>query len=1192
MGKGGGSAPAPSSQTVNQTNLPAWAQPYSENILGKAEALTDTSKNPYTPYTGQRVADFTPMQQQAFQGLQGMQPNAATGAGIDVAANVARQAGQYGNYQPQQFGNQYQGQNFNNMGLGYLATQNPNLQSFQMQGPQNVRGAQTQAAQLNNAPTYGGTQFQGPQDVRGAQTQAAQLNAAPIYGGTQFQGPQNVAAERVGTQNFNDPATAQSYMNPYTQNVVNIQQREAQRNADIAATTANAQASRAGAFGGSAQAILKAEAARNLATQKGDIQAQGLNSAYNQAQQAFQTDQARQLQAQQANQQTGLQAGMSNQQMGYNTNLQNAQLGQQAGLATQGLMGQYGLQQGQFNQAANLANQQTRQQADLANQQMGYNTNLQNAQLGQQAGLANQQMAGQYGLQQGQFNQAANLANQQTRQQANLANQQMGYNVGNTNLQAQLGVQQLGSGQNMQSQLANQGAYGQMQGLGMQQNLAGNQQAIQNAQLAAQYGLAGQQGSEQSRQFGSNLGLQGLQQQLAAAGQLGQLGQQQYGQQMGIASAQQQAGAQQQAMNQQNLTNTYQDYLTKQNYPYQQLGFMSDILHGTPTGGVTTQQSYQANPSMANQIMGYGLGAYGLSNLLGKKEGGVIKGYKEGGVVKHFAEGGITGLPGAMPLEAQYQLALKMGVGPLQGILNGKPSQITPVVAASALKQLQSAQVAANGMQAQQELAKNPGTVLDRMKAQQQPAPLPEDQGGIAALNTDNMNDVVQAAEGGIIGYADGGDVVGMADGVPRSWRDYWNGSPANKDLFDVLSYDPKQWATSPAGKPIPQVLGLSPRAPRADDPTAMAPTPAQMQANQGPYDVGLPASAAAAAAPAATSAPRNNAPRTAAAPKGGVSDLVAPQVRDMFSVIPQKTGASSASQGVATVAPPSFADTLSNAAMAAGKAAEYTQPEMDALNKLVESRRGKIETERGERKSTAVNLGAVFAAGELLQSGRSDISSLGEAMKVIGKQGVEFNKDEQRIKDKLDEGDLALAQAKLTFKKGNYESGLKLLDSFTQNSNAAAKIAGDKAYHDAVIELQREGRTLDQAKFEAEKARHAAEQPFINNLRIAQANAFNSAAQNKGGMTPALREKAADNVRSMLSKPAQREALKQRPEFKGMTDTEIESALFTQEFAKITGGLGGLGSLAGAGAFQNPAFGEGAAPQGATIRPLVPAKS
>jgi hypothetical protein len=297
MGKGSSPAPAPSSQTVNQTNLPPWAEEYSRDILGKGQALTDTNKNPYTPYTGQKTADFTPMQQQAFNTIGNMQPNAATGAGVDVAANVAQQAGQYGNYQPQQFGNQYQGQNFNNMGLGYLATKNPNLQSFQMQGPQNV------------------------------------------------------AAERVGTQNFNDPATAQSYMNPYTQNVVNIQQREAQRQADIAATTANAQASRAGAFGGSAQAILKAEAARNLATQKGDIQAQGLNSAYNQAQQAFQTDQARQLQAQQANQQTGLQAGLANQGMGYNvgnTNLQALlgvqQLGSgqnmQSQLANQGAYGQ------------------------------------------------------------------------------------------------------------------------------------------------------------------------------------------------------------------------------------------------------------------------------------------------------------------------------------------------------------------------------------------------------------------------------------------------------------------------------------------------------------------------------------------------------------------------------------------------------------------------------------------------------------------------------------------------------------------------------------------------------------------------------------------------------------------------------------------------------------------------------------
>ena len=158
----------------------------------------------------------------------------------------------------------------------------------------------------------------------------------------------------------------------------------------------------------------------------------------------------------------------------------------------------------------------------------------------------------------------------------------------------------------------------------------GSQNAFQNAQ--------------QAQQFGANLGLQGYGQALQGANTLGQLGQNQYGQQMGINSAQQQAGAQQQAFNQQGLTNQYQDFLNRQNYPYQQLGFMSDILRGTPTGGVTSTQTSQAAPSMFGQIAGLGLAGYGLSNAFGKKAGGIIQGYKHGGEVRHFESGGITSL--------------------------------------------------------------------------------------------------------------------------------------------------------------------------------------------------------------------------------------------------------------------------------------------------------------------------------------------------------------------------------------------------------------------------------------------------------------------------------------------------------------------------------------------------------------------
>ena len=168
-----------------------------------------------------------------------------------------------------------------------------------------------------------------------------------------------------------------------------------------------------------------------------------------------------------------------------------------------------------------------------------------------------------------------------------------------------------------------------------------NKNIAMNQAIGQGYQNAFQQ-AQQAQQFGANLGLQGLGIAGQAAGTLGQLGQTQYGQQMGINAAQQQAGAQQQAQAQQGLSQAYQDFLNQQNYPYKQLSFMSDILRGMPL----TQQAqsiYQAPPSVANQIMGYGLGAYGLSNLF-KKEGGEIKAYKKGGTVKNDLGSGLAEL--------------------------------------------------------------------------------------------------------------------------------------------------------------------------------------------------------------------------------------------------------------------------------------------------------------------------------------------------------------------------------------------------------------------------------------------------------------------------------------------------------------------------------------------------------------------
>jgi hypothetical protein len=382
----------------SQTTIPDYARPYVEDLLGQAQAVTDIGANPYMQYMGERVAQFTPMQQQAFEGAQGMQVAPQLQQATDITGLASQAALNYGTYDPTKFST--------------YTVQNPNLNYYQM------------------SPSEG-----------------------------------------VTTESFTRPSTQDLYMSPYMQNVVARQQQDAARQAAIAGQAQQAQAARSGAFGGSGDYLMRGQARNNLARQQGDIFAQGQQAAFQQGQQQFNTEQAARL-------------------------------------------------------------------------------------------------------------------------QANLANQQAGLQVGGQNLQAKLGVQQLGASQDLQAQLANQ------------------QQLMQAQQLA-----------EQSRQYGAGLGLQGLQTALTGAGQLGNLGNQAYTQGMGINQLQNQYGTQQQQQVQTALNNQYQDFLNYQNYPYKQLGFMSDMLRGLPL----TQQSqsiYQAAPSMVSQAAGLGTAALGASKLFAK--GGAV----------------------------------------------------------------------------------------------------------------------------------------------------------------------------------------------------------------------------------------------------------------------------------------------------------------------------------------------------------------------------------------------------------------------------------------------------------------------------------------------------------------------------------------------------------------------------------------
>jgi hypothetical protein len=128
--------------------------------------------------------------------------------------------------------------------------------------------------------------------------------------------------------------------------------------------------------------------------------------------------------------------------------------------------------------------------------------------------------------------------------------------------------------------------------------------------------LAGQQLNAQQQQFGAGLGLQGLQTAMTGAKSLADIGQTQYGQNLGLLDVQNRFGGQQQQQVQNALNTEYQDFLNYQNYPYKQMGFMSDMIRGLPL----TQQSqtmYAQPPSMLQQAAGLGITGKALGAFAG-----------------------------------------------------------------------------------------------------------------------------------------------------------------------------------------------------------------------------------------------------------------------------------------------------------------------------------------------------------------------------------------------------------------------------------------------------------------------------------------------------------------------------------------------------------------------------------------------
>lgn len=292
------SQPQISQITQTQTTIPDYAKPYVENLLGIAQGTAfqyqrDAQGNvvkdasglpipsgfqPYQAYQGERFAQFSPLQQQAFAQAGQMRPS----------------------------------------------------------------------AQLEDASSLAGL----------AGLRALNYGYAP------------------GQSSFTQPGTASTFMSPYMQSVVDIEKREAERQADRAATQRGAKFAQAGAFGGGRMAIENAEAARNLDMLKGDIQSRGLQSAYQQAQQQFNTERQLNEQSRQFGAGLGLQ-GLQTAMTGAGQlgQIGQTQFGQNMGINQ--LMGQYGgLQQ---QQAQNILNAQYQDFLNAQNQpykQLGFMSDM------------------------------------------------------------------------------------------------------------------------------------------------------------------------------------------------------------------------------------------------------------------------------------------------------------------------------------------------------------------------------------------------------------------------------------------------------------------------------------------------------------------------------------------------------------------------------------------------------------------------------------------------------------------------------------------------------------------------------------------------------------------------------------------------------------------------------------------------
>jgi hypothetical protein len=244
-----------------------WKRGYYEDLLQGAQGY---AMQGYTPFLGQRIAGFSPLEQASFQGI-----GALANAGL-----------------PGQFG----------------------------------MGSQAGAAALGQMAPAAGMGYQDMRGIAGAYDplMSGAMGAAQGYA-NQFGG----LAQQAGNVQTWPNAPIQSYMNPYQQNVTDIAAREAEKMGRRQLSEVGSNAALAGAFGGSRQGLLEGDIMQGTRQNIADITQAGQRDAYQSAMGQFNADRDALLRARGMQGQL-LGQGLGAAQFGFGTGLDALNAQQQA----------------------------------------------------------------------------------------------------------------------------------------------------------------------------------------------------------------------------------------------------------------------------------------------------------------------------------------------------------------------------------------------------------------------------------------------------------------------------------------------------------------------------------------------------------------------------------------------------------------------------------------------------------------------------------------------------------------------------------------------------------------------------------------------------------------------------------------------------------------------------------------------